>query len=356
MKKYLVLENGNVYEGEAFGAGGSVISEIVFTTSMTAYIETLTDASYKGQSVVQTFPLIGNYGIITSDMEGETVSVSGYIVREACSFPSNFRCETDIDTFLKKQGIPGIKGIDTRALTKVLREHGTMNGAICDSPDEFTPEAIRAYRIVNPVEDVTVKEIVDYKPETEVKFKVVMFDYGTKKNIVRSLLKRGCEVFLVPADTSAAKVREIDPDGLFLSNGPGDPKMVTYAIETIRQLLGKKPMFGICLGHQLLALALGGDTYKLKFGHRGVNHPVKDFSHDRVYITSQNHGYVIDESTVAAMDVTVTHRAVNDGTIEGMRHNRLPAFSVQYHPEAAPGPDDNVYLFQQFNDLMKGGC
>ena len=181
-------------------------------------------------------------------------------------------------------------------------------------------------------------------------------DFGIKQNILRSLSLYGCDLTVVPASTDAATILALNPDGIFLSNGPGDPKMVTYAIETIRQLLGKKPMFGICLGHQLLALALGGDTYKLKFGHRGVNHPVKDFSHDRVYITSQNHGYVIDESTVAAMDVTVTHRAVNDGTIEGMRHNRLPAFSVQYHPEAAPGPDDNVYLFQQFNDLMKGGC
>lgn len=354
MKKYLVLENGNVYEGEAFGAGGSVISEIVFTTSMTAYIETLTDASYKGQSVVQTFPLIGNYGIITSDMEGETVSVSGYIVREACSFPSNFRCETDIDTFLKKQGIPGIKGIDTRALTKVLREHGTMNGAICDSVDEFTPEAIRAYRIVNPVEDVTVKEIVDYKPETEAKFKVVMFDYGTKKNIVRSLLKRGCEVFLVPADTSAAKVREIDPDGLFLSNGPGDPTDNVAAIKTLQELRAFNiPTMGICLGHQILALSHGFETTKLKYGHRGANHPVKNLETGRVYISSQNHGYAVVKESIDSAQAKEFFVNGNDGTNEGLKYLNETAFSVQFHPEACGGPQDTDFLFDEFINMME---
>lgn len=355
MKKYLVLENGNIYEGEAFGAEGSVISEIVFTTSMTAYLETLTDASYKGQAVVQTFPLIGNYGIITPDMEGSQISVSGYIVREACSYPSNFRCETDLDSFLKKQGIPGITGIDTRSLTKVLREYGTMNGAICDRPDEFTLEAIKAYKIVNPVQEVSVKEIEDHKPEGDIEFKVAMFDYGTKKNIVRSLLKRGCEVFLLPADTSAAKVKEIDPDGIFLSNGPGDPTDNVTAIKTLQELSAEKiPTMGICLGHQILALSHGFETTKLKYGHRGANHPVKNLETGRVYISSQNHGYAVVGDSIDKTKAKEYFVNGNDGTNEGLRYLDEPAFSVQFHPEACGGPQDTDFLFDEFIKMMKG--
>ncbi len=355
MKRYLVLENGNVYEGEAIGAAGSVISEIVFTTSMTAYIETLTDASYKGQTVCQTFPLIGNYGIITPDMEGARVSVSGYIIREECEYPSNFRCETDLDTFLKDQGIPGIKGIDTRSLTKVLREHGTMNGAICDRPDEFSAEEIKAYRITNPVEEVTVKAMEDHKPEGDVKFRVAMMDYGTKTNIVRSLVNRGCEVFLLPADTIADKVREIDPDGLFLSNGPGDPTDNVQAIKTLQDLAQDKiPTMGICLGHQILALAHGFETTKLKYGHRGANHPVKNLETGRVYISSQNHGYAVVADSIDKTKAKELFVNVNDGTNEGLRYSDEPAFSVQFHPEACGGPQDTDFLFDEFIKLMEG--
>ena len=344
MKRYLVLENGNVYEGEAIGAEGSVISEIVFTTSMTAYIETLTDASYKGQTVVQTFPL-----------EGARVSVSGYIVREKCDYPSNFRCETDLDSFLKEQGIPGIAGIDTRALTKVLREYGTMNGAICSSPDEFSMDEIKAYKIVNPVAEVTVKEMEDHKPEGDVKFKVAMMDYGTKTNIVRSLVKRGCEVFLLPADTTADKVRELDPDGLFLSNGPGDPTDNEQAIKTLQELASDKiPTMGICLGHQILALAHGFKTTKLKYGHRGANHPVKNLETGRVYISSQNHGYAVVNDSVDPSKAKELFINVNDGTNEGLRYIGEPAYSVQFHPEACGGPQDTDLLFDEFIKLMEG--
>ncbi len=355
MKKYLVLENGNVYEGEAFGAEGKSISEIVFTTSMTAYLETLTDASYKGQAVVQTFPLIGNYGIITPDRESEGPSVSGYIVREVCEYPSNFRCELSLDQYLKDNNIPGIKGIDTRALTKVLREHGTMNGAICDDPTDFTLDEIKAYKIADPVEEVTVKEIKTLEPEGDKKFTVCMFDYGIKNNIIRSLLKRDCEVFLLPADTPADKVREIKPDGLFLSNGPGDPTDNVKSIETIKSLMADKiPTMGICLGHQILALAHGFETTKLKYGHRGANHPVKNLETGRVYITSQNHGYAV---VADSLDKSVAKELFvngNDKTNEGLRYINEPAFSVQFHPEACGGPQDTDFLFDEFIKMMEG--
>jgi carbamoyl-phosphate synthase small subunit len=354
MKRYLVLENGNVYEGEAMGASGSVISEIVFTTAMTAYLETLTDPSYKGQAVVQTFPLIGNYGIITPDMESSKVNVSGYIVREACEVPSNFRCEKDLDTFLKEQGIPGLKGIDTRALTKCLRESGTMNGAICDRPDEFSIEEIKAYRIKDPVEEVTTPEEKIVSPEGEVKFKVAMFDFGIKSNIARELAKRSCEVHLLPADTDAAKVNELAPDGIFLSNGPGDPEDNIKAIETMKVLKDSGiPIMGICLGHQILALAHGFKTSKLKYGHRGANHPVKNLETGRVYITSQNHGYQVLSDSI---DQTVAKEFfvnVNDGTNEGIRYLGKPAYSVQFHPEACGGPKDTEFLFDMFINMME---
>jgi carbamoyl-phosphate synthase small subunit len=354
MKRYLVLENGNVYEGEAMGASGSVISEIVFTTAMTAYLETLTDPSYKGQAVVQTFPLIGNYGIITPDMEGPKVNVSGYIVREACEVPSNFRCEKDLDTFLKEQNIPGIKGIDTRALTKCLRESGTMNGAICNTPDEFTQEEIKAYRIKDPVDEVTTKEEQIIEAEGGTRFKVAMFDFGIKRNIIRELSKRGVEVHLLPADTNSRKVKELEPDGIFLSNGPGDPEDNITAIETMKELKDCGiPIMGICLGHQILALAHGFKTSKLKYGHRGANHPVRNLETGRVYISSQNHGYQVVSSSIDTEIAKEYFINVNDGTNEGIEYLKKPCFSVQFHPEACGGPKDTEFLFDRFIQMME---
>ena len=355
MKKYLVLENGNVYEGEAIGAEGEAVAEIVFTTSMTAYLETLTDLSYKGQAVVQTFPLIGNYGVITPDSESKAPSVSGYIVREICEYPSNFRCEESLDKYLKDNNIPGIKGIDTRSLTKTLRESGTMNGAIVDDPSDISLDTIRDYKIKDPVAEVTVKEIEVLEPEGDKKFTVAMFDYGIKSNIIRSLLKRNCEIYLLPADTPADKVRQIKPDGIFLSNGPGDPTDNVKSIETIKELMQDKiPTMGICLGHQILALAHGFNTTKLKYGHRGANHPVKNLESGRVYISSQNHGYAVVSDSLDKSVAKELFINGNDKTNEGLRYLKEPAFSVQFHPEACGGPQDTDFLFDEFIKLMEG--
>ena len=352
-KRYLVLENGKTFEGVALGAAGESVSEIVFTTSMTAYLETLTDPSYKGQSVVQTFPLIGNYGIITPDKEGLKPYVSGYIVRTACDAPSNFRCEEVLDKYLKDNDIPGIKGIDTRALTRVLRECGTMNGMICDDPSHADLEAIKSYRITDPVSEVSIKEEKVYEAEGEKVAVVALMDYGVKYNIIRSLTKRGCEVHLMPSKTTAEKIRELAPDGLFLSNGPGDPEDNKEQIEVWKQLREDGlPTMGICLGHQLLALSHGFKTRKLKYGHRGANHPVRNEETKRIYISSQNHGYEvvgesIDENTAKELFVNV-----NDGTNEGIRYLNENAFSVQFHPEACGGPKDTEFLFDEFMKMM----
>ena len=352
-KRYLVLENGKTFEGVALGAAGESVSEIVFTTSMTAYLETLTDPSYKGQSVVQTFPLIGNYGIITPDKEGLKPYVSGYIVRTACDAPSNFRCEEVLDKYLKDNDIPGIKGIDTRALTRVLRECGTMNGMICDDPSHADLEAIKNYRITDPVSEVSIKEEKVYEAEGEKVAVVALMDYGVKYNIIRSLTKRGCEVHLMPSKTTAEKIRELAPDGLFLSNGPGDPEDNKEQIEVLKQLREDGlPTMGICLGHQLLALSHGFKTRKLKYGHRGANHPVRNEDTKRIYISSQNHGYEvvgesIDENTAKEIFVNV-----NDGTNEGIRYLNENAFSVQFHPEACGGPKDTEFLFDEFMKMM----
>ena len=352
-KRYLVLENGKTFEGVALGAAGESVSEIVFTTSMTAYLETLTDPSYKGQSVVQTFPLIGNYGIITPDKEGLKPYVSGYIVRTACDAPSNFRCEEVLDKYLKDNDIPGIKGIDTRALTRVLRECGTMNGMICDDPSHADLEAIKSYRITDPVSEVSIKEEKVYEAEGEKVAIVALMDYGVKYNIIRSLTKRGCEVHLMPSKTTAEKIRELAPDGLFLSNGPGDPEDNKEQIEVLKQLREDGlPTMGICLGHQLLALSHGFKTRKLKYGHRGANHPVRNEDTKRIYISSQNHGYEvvgesIDENTAKELFVNV-----NDGTNEGIRYLNENAFSVQFHPEACGGPKDTEFLFDEFMKMM----
>ena len=352
MKKgYLILQDGRVFEGFRFGAEKDTLGELVFTTGMCGYVETLTDPSYAGQIVMQTYPLIGNYGIIREDFEG-ACCVKGYVVREYCDTPSNFRTDCDLDTYLKEQGVPGLCGVDTRELTRIIREHGVMNAAICDEiPADLTP--IKTYAITGVVEAVSCKEPDRYQAEGEERFRVSLLDYGAKRNIVRELQKRGCTVTVLPATTSAEEILAADPDGVMLSNGPGDPAENTYQIEQIRKLLGKVPMFGICLGHQLTALAAGGSTYKLKYGHRGVNQPVRDLNGVRTYITSQNHGYAVDGDTVKLGKVRFVN--ANDGTCEGIDYPELKAFTVQFHPEACTGPKDTSFLFDRFVDLMKGG-
>ena len=352
MKKgYLVLQDGQVFEGIRFGAEGDTVGELVFTTGMCGYIETLTDPSYAGQIVMQTYPLIGNYGIIREDFEG-ACCVRGYVVREWCDAPSNFRTDCDLDTFLKEQGVPGLYGVDTRELTRIIREHGVMNAAICDEvPADLTP--IETYAVTGVVEAVSCREASVHPAEGEERFHVSLLDYGAKRNIVRELQKRGCTVTVLPATTSAEEILAADPNGVMLSNGPGDPAENVYQIEQIRKLLGKVPMFGICLGHQLTALAAGGSTYKLKYGHRGVNQPVRDVEGVRTYITSQNHGYAVDSDTVKLGRVRFAN--ANDGTCEGIDYPELKAFTVQFHPEACTGPKDTSFLFDRFVDLMKGG-
>lgn len=352
MKKgYLILQDGQVFEGVRFGAETDTVGELVFTTGMCGYVETLTDPSYAGQIVMQTYPLIGNYGIIREDFEG-ACCVKGYVVREYCDTPSNFRTDCDLDTYLKEQGVPGLCGVDTRELTRIIREHGVMNAAICDEiPADLTP--IKTYAITGVVEAVSCKEPDRYQAEGEERFRVSLLDYGAKRNIVRELQKRGCTVTVLPASTSAEEILAADPDGVMLSNGPGDPAENVYQIEQIRKLLGRVPMFGICLGHQLTALAAGGSTYKLKYGHRGVNQPVRDLNGVRTYITSQNHGYAVDSDTVKLGKVRFAN--ANDGTCEGIDYPELKAFTVQFHPEACTGPKDTSFLFDRFVELMKGG-
>ena len=352
MKKgYLILQDGQVFEGVRFGAETDTVGELVFTTGMCGYVETLTDPSYAGQIVMQTYPLIGNYGIIREDFEG-ACCVKGYVVREVCDAPSNFRSQYKLDRFLKERGVPGLCGLDTRELTRIIREHGVMNAAICDEiPADLTP--IETYAVTGVVEAVSCKESSVHPAEGEERFRVSLLDYGAKRNIVRELQKRGCTVTVLPATTSAEEILAADPDGVMLSNGPGDPAENTYQIEQIRKLLGKVPMFGICLGHQLTALAAGGSTYKLKYGHRGVNQPVRDLNGVRTYITSQNHGYAVDGDTVKLGKVRFVN--ANDGTCEGIDYPELKAFTVQFHPEACTGPKDTSFLFDQFVELMKGG-
>ncbi len=352
MKKgYLILQDGQVFEGVRFGAETDTVGELVFTTGMCGYVETLTDPSYAGQIVMQTYPLIGNYGIIREDFEG-ACCVKGYVVREYCDTPSNFRTDCDLDTYLKEQGVPGLCGVDTRELTRIIREHGVMNAAICDEiPADLTP--IETYAITGVVEAVSCKELDRYPAEGEERFRVSLLDYGAKRNIVRELQKRGCTVTVLPASTSAEEILAAGPDGVMLSNGPGDPAENVYQIEQIRKLLGRVPMFGICLGHQLTALAAGGSTYKLKYGHRGVNQPVRDVAGVRTYITSQNHGYAVDSDTVKLGKVRFAN--ANDGTCEGIDYPELKAFTVQFHPEACTGPKDTTFLFDRFVVLMKGG-
>lgn len=350
MKRYLTLEDGTTFVGEGFGAAADAVGELVFTTGMCGYIETLTDPSYAGQIVVQTFPMIGNYGIIQSDFEGKC-AVRGYVVHEWCDTPSNFRAAGDLDAYLRSVGVPGIAGIDTRALTRILRECGTMNVTITDAvPADLV--AVRAYAVTDAVAAVTCAAATVYPAEGETRHRVALLDFGAKRNIIRSLTARGCTVTVCPASTPAADILAAAPDGVMLSNGPGDPAENTAIIAEIGKLLGRVPVFGICLGHQLMALAVGGSTVKLKYGHRGVNQPVRDLVGGRTYITSQNHGYAVVGDSLPCGEVRFVN--ANDGTCEGIDYPALRAFSVQFHPEACAGPRDTAFLFDRFCNLMKG--
>ena len=388
----LALADGTVFEGISFGAEGEAVGEVIFNTSMTGYQEVLTDPSYKGQMVVMTYPLIGNYGINPEDVEAKAPAVEGFIVKEASPCPSNWRSTRDLDGYLKEHRVVGIQRVDTRALTRHLRDNGAMEGVI--STRDLDPDSLVAKAKASPglIGRDLVREVACVTPyawtegawqlgkgyvaqglETRVQgkgqppqldmftapstlspktYRVVAYDSGIKWNILRKLVEAGCEVTVVPPDTTAARVLSMDPDGIFLSNGPGDPEGVPYLIDNVRKLIGTKPIFGICLGHQILGLAFGGRTYKLKFGHHGGNQPVKDLTTGKIEITTQNHGFAVDIASIPDKEVELTHINLNDRTVEGMRHRRLPIFSVQYHPEASPGPHDAGYLFQRFVDLM----
>jgi carbamoyl-phosphate synthase small subunit len=374
MRAALALADGRVFYGQAFGAPGEISAEVVFNTSMSGYQEILTDPSYRGEIVTMTYPMIGNCGINQEDVESERPHLAGFIVKEACDIPSNWRSEMTLDAYLQQHNIIGLAGIDTRALVRHIRNKGAQTGIISTvdlDAESLVAKAQAAPSIVGVdlVKEVTCEEAYNWNEGTwdlaegyeqvqgPSEFKVVAYDFGIKRNILRNLVSKGCSVTVVPANTSAEEVLAMQPDGVFLSNGPGDPEPITYAQENIRKLLGKVPLFGICLGHQLLAIALGGSTYKLKFGHRGGNQPVRRGEGHNVEITSQNHGFAVDAESLQD-DAVVTHINLNDNTVEGLQHKVLPAFSVQYHPEASPGPHDANYLFGEFIKMMennKGG-
>jgi carbamoyl-phosphate synthase small subunit len=363
----LALEDGTVYTGRSFGARGETFGEVVFNTSMTGYQEVLTDPSYKGQIVTMTYPLIGNYGVNREDVESRRPQVEGFLVRELTRVPSNFRAHGSLDAYLAENNILGLEGIDTRALVRRLRVRGTMTGVLSTRDLDDASLVRKAQSSPNIVGRDLVREVVpektftweegftspfvSYLPSRPATHHVVALDFGMKWNIPRCLVQVGCRVTVVPGTATAEQVLAHRPDGIFLSNGPGDPEPLRYAIETIRGLAGKKPMFGICLGHQLLGLALGGKTFKLKFGHRGANQPVLNHQTGRVEITTQNHGFAVSLDSLPS-DLEPTHINLNDQTLEGMRHRRWPLFSVQYHPEASAGPHDSSYLFEEFRKLM----
>jgi carbamoyl-phosphate synthase small subunit len=369
MKAILALADGRVFHGKAFGTPGEVAGEVVFNTSMSGYQEILTDPSYAGEIVAMTYPLIGNYGVNLEDVESVSPHLAGFVVKECSDFPSNWRSRMSLDAYLKENGIVGIQGIDTRALVRHIRDKGAQTGIVSSvdlDPASLVEKARKAPSIVGRdlVREVTCKEpyhwsegpwdiAEGYQASTEPpRYKVVAYDFGIKRNILRNLVASGCDVTVVPADTPAEKVLAMNPDGVFLSNGPGDPEPIVYAQENIRKILGKKPLFGICLGHQLLSIALGGRTYKLKFGHRGGNQPVRRGEGHEVEITAQNHGFAVDAASICDRAV-LTHINLNDNTVEGLTHKELPAFSVQYHPEASPGPHDARYLFERFTAMME---
>ena len=352
--RYLTLENGRVFQGKAFGAGGEVTAEIVFTTSMTGYLETLTDPSYYGQMVVQAFPLIGNYGVIPVDFESGAPAMKAYIVRSWCQDPSNFRSEKDLDTFLLSQGVVGLWDIDTRELVQIIREYGVMNAVVADEPktDAASLEKLRAYRIDRAVDSVSCEHpVLEWKAGAG--RTVALWDFGAKRNIARELVKRGCNVVTMPAQATAKEILAQKPDGIMLSNGPGDPAENTGIIRELGALCGAGvPIFGICLGHQLLALARGGNTMKLKYGHRGANQPVQETDTGKVYITSQNHGYAVCLDGSLPKNARASFLNLNDGTCEGMEYTDIGAFSVQFHPEACGGPLDTRFLFDRFIERM----
>lgn len=350
---YLMLENGAVFQGSYFGVPADVTGEVVFATGMTGYLETLTDPSYTGQIVVQTFPLIGNYGIITEDFESAQIHVSAYIVKDWCQVPSNFRGEGNLDTFFKSKGVTGLCGIDTRALTKMIREYGTMNGIIVSDPETVDLDEVKSYRIRKPVCRVSTETVYEAAAENG-KRRVAVMDFGLKENIKRELLKRGCDLVVFPHNASAEEILAVKPDGVMLTNGPGDPEDNEEAIAAIRKLMKTGiPMFGICLGHQLLALANGFHTRKMKYGHRGANQAVKELSTGRVYITSQNHGYEVVSGSVDPNVARMSFYNVNDRTCEGIEYLNQPVFSVQFHPEACGGPKDSEFLFDRFIRKME---
>jgi len=355
MKAKLVLEDGTIFEGTAFGSEGMSFGEVVFNTSMTGYQEILTDPSYKRQIVTMTYPLIGNYGINTEDVESSNIHLAGFVVRENSRIKSNWRAEMSLDAYLKKNNIIGIEGIDTRALTLHIRSAGAMKGVLSTTDLDSKRLVKKAKDSEGLVGVDLVKEVScekTYEWNKDGKYKVVLLDCGAKFNIMRELAARDCQVTVVPAKTSAAEIMALKPNGVMLSNGPGDPAAVTYVIETVRNLIGKVPIFGICLGHQMLGLALGGKTYKLKFGHRGANQPVMDLRTRKVEITCQNHGFCVDLASLNPDEVELTHVNLNDQTSEGLRHKKHPVFCVQYHPEASAGPHDSRYLFDEFVRLI----
>ena len=381
MRAILALEDGRVFEGESFGATGTRVGEDCFNTSMTGYQEVLTDPSYRGQIVAMTYPLIGNYGTNALDQESREPHVRGFVIEELSEVPSNWRSELSLEAYLAHWNIPGVQGVDTRALTRHLRERGAMKACLTTeglSEKEAVTQANEGEGVIGMdfVREVTTPSQYQWDPDDNlsalwavasgsmeeivrpklppVRYRVVAYDFGIKENILRRLRQNGFGVTVVPATATAEEVLALNPDGVFLSNGPGDPEAVEYAHESLRGLLGKKPIFGICLGHQILGFAVGGRTFKLKFGHRGGNQPVKDLQSGKVAITSQNHGFAVDAESLPK-EMEVTHINLNDGTVEGMRHRELPVFSVQYHPEAAPGPHDASYFFSQFAELIEKG-
>ena len=374
IKAVLALEDGRIFRGRSFTGPCESVGEVVFNTSMSGYQEILTDPSYSGQMVTMTYPLIGNYGINDEDIESSRIQVKALLLKEYQKYPSNWRSQRTLADYLRANEIPGVEGIDTRALTRHIRSAGAMRAALSTrkgDPDDLVEMARRSPEMQGRdlVREVTCREPLLWReggprplegtiesfqwPDEQGKWRVVAMDFGVKYNILRSLEKRGCTILLVPGDTGSEAISRLDPDGLFLSNGPGDPAAVTYAVETIRNQIGTRPVFGICLGHQLIGLALGGKTFKLKFGHRGGNQPVKDLATGKVEITSQNHGFCVDAASIQNPDIELSHINLNDNTLEGLVHRRLPLFSVQYHPEASPGPHDAEYLFDRFIEMMR---
>ena len=351
-KGKLVFKDGSVFEGTLYGKRNAV-GEVVFTTGMSGYQETLTDPSFCGQIVVMTYPLIGNYGCNAMFNQNKKSFFQGFVIGELCDTPSNWRSEETLEQFLEAQDVPALVGVDTRAITRKIRDNGVMQGVIvpAEMPQEEVEALLNTPAVHNQVEQVTTKEVYTLG---DGKYNIAVLDFGIKRNIINFLLSFDARLAVFPAFTSPEEVLACNPDGVFLSNGPGDPSDLPEIIENIKQLMGKRPIFGICLGHQLMALANGAKTYKMKFGHRGVNQPVKDLRSGRIYISSQNHGYAVDEKSLAGKDIQVSHVSMNDGTVEGLEYTKHPSFSVQYHPEACPGPGGHDYLFKHFVDLMEG--